>query len=242
MLREYVSFMKENGRQTLLSRYCGMFDVCFESQRTTNGKEILSEAYTMVIMNSVFPLTGKLVERFDLKGSTIGRDCSIKERLSKGSSAILKDINVYEKNEWQGGAFHVGSELKAALMTQLKRDVELLKRCQVIDYSLLVGVEPRMTTAEQSVQTCSWQSTAAKLFTRHRAAIDNPSLARLPGVRRGYPVTFYLGIIDFLQPFNSVKYVEWRAKSLWYEAESYSCVPPESYAKRFLEALEQHFS
>ena len=51
---------------------------------------------------------------------------------------------------------------------------------------------------------------------------------------------YYLGVIDFLQPYNYKKEIEYRCKSLMYEKNAYSCVPPEIYAQRFIDFIDQH--
>ena len=62
----------------------------------------------------------------------------------------------------------------------------------------------------------------------------------LEGERKGLPVTYYVGLIDFLQPFNIKKVLEWRAKALVHEKDSFSCVPPDVYAKRLLDFIDRH--
>ena len=111
-----------------------------------------SVEYTFVIMNSVFPAEGStfISERFDLKGSTVGRECSKEEIEQKGPEAVLKDLDlakeVYSTQISSGRAYiptygvHVGAKMKASLMSQLRRDVNFLVKCEVMDYSLLVGV------------------------------------------------------------------------------------------------------
>ena len=49
-----------------------------------------------LVMNSVFPAEASsfVTERFDLKGSTVGRECSLAEQRAKGANAVLKDINL----------------------------------------------------------------------------------------------------------------------------------------------------
>lgn len=234
MLPKYCSFMEENGRKTLLTRFCGMYDVCFGKER-----------HTLVIMNSVFPASsaGQIEEKFDLKGSTLGRECSEEERLSKGKDAILKDLDLAKEmnvedqsNDIQRGIFALGSSRKAALFDQLKRDIALLVSCSVIDYSLLVGVEP---VAQVELQTGSSVLTAKG--TRS-SDVDGGELSIMEGLRKGLPAVYYFGLIDFLQPFNAKKMIEWRVKSFLHEKDTFSCVPPEVYATRLLDFLDKHIA
>ena len=62
----------------------------------------------------------------------------------------------------------------------------------------------------------------------------------LGGKRKGQASIYYLGLIDFLQPFTTFKKIEWRYKQLRYGSGA-SCVPPEEYAERFLSFVEENF-
>ena len=67
-------------------------------------------------------------------------------------------------------------------------------------------------------------------------------LSVIRGSRRGQPCVFYVGVIDFLQPWNNKKWAEWKVKALYHERAAYSCVPPEDYAERFLGFLDEHIT
>jgi Phosphatidylinositol-4-phosphate 5-Kinase len=66
--------------------------------------------------------------------------------------------------------------------------------------------------------------------------------AVLPGLRHGDPALYYLGLIDFLQPFDTRKYVEYQLKALIYDRRSFSCIPPDAYADRFLDFMATHIT
>lgn len=86
-------------------------------------------------MNNLFPPHRDIHRTFDLKGSTIGRDFR-EEDLEKNPRATLKDLNWLRRN------LHLefGPDKKEAFIAQMQRDVELLKRLKIMDYSLLVGI------------------------------------------------------------------------------------------------------
>jgi hypothetical protein len=190
-----------------------------------------------------------------------------------------------------------------ALLSQLREDVKLLVECQVMDYSLLVGVVDMASTqkqneyAEHALLTMQQQgrhlerlehiTKKKKLDERALSAVAAPirlllapplfvakktwSLARITlssiitlplpyygsgncgvdggsyskfhGRRRGDRAVYYLGLIDFLQPWTARKAVERRLKGLiGYDTKAISCVDPEEYAIRFLEFLDTHIS
>jgi 1-phosphatidylinositol-4-phosphate 5-kinase len=296
MLPKYYRFMKRHGRRSLLTRFCGIYQV---SLRDAGGRE--EDSHTIVVMNSVFPAEASkfLSERFDLKGSTVGRECSAEERQSRGSAAVLKDLDLIRESELvqslqtnglgrsrdYGNVIHIGASQKAALLSQLRKDVGLLVDCGVIDYSLLAGVVhmesfdlgfqqlntpgmqcprkrnnvdkliaavvvPVHTLLAPSIfmsrkawslveNTLSWP---LPYYGSGQCVVDGGKLAQVRGERRGQRAIFYFGLIDFLQPFDFKKTIEWKWKGLIHEKGSFSCVPPEQYADRFLKFIDDRFS
>ncbi|KAH9074290.1 SAICAR synthase-like protein [Lactarius deliciosus] len=72
---------------------------------------------------------------YDLKGSTVGR-LYPEDRARENPRAVLKDLNWIDRRK----ELAFGPEKRALLTEQLRRDAELLKELQVMDYSLLVGI------------------------------------------------------------------------------------------------------
>lgn len=313
MLPKYHKHMRRNGRKSLLTRFCGMYTVKLTRENTggvfSSTKE---EEHVFVIMNSVFPAEGSqfITERYDLKGSTVGRECSEEEKVKKGNNAVLKDLDLAREVETvksagsssrrpTGYGFHLGPTNKAALLSQLRRDVKLLIECQVMDYSLLVGVVNMdsgrfdvgaLTTVENQEaifrRLANSKKGARKLKTLTHAVlnplqsicapviyfarrtlrfsestlstvltlplpyygagscgVDGGGLAMVDGSRTGKRALFYMGLIDFLQPWTARKVVERQLKGLiGYDIHAISCVSPEEYASRFLEFIDSHVS
>mmetsp|Transcript_9883 Transcript_9883/g.13981 ORF Transcript_9883/g.13981 Transcript_9883/m.13981 type:complete len:257 (-) Transcript_9883:23-793(-) len=248
-------------------------------------------------MNSVFPVEGSkfISERFDLKGSTVGRECSIEEREKKGSRAILKDLDLAKEthimkscseNDEEIG-ISLGARPKSVLLSQLRNDVKLLAACEVMDYSLLLGVvnlesksnlrynrsiksriekdlfkrkrkkksQKLLTLFSYPIQpflapplylvkkTCdliiSTLSTVVTLpfpyYGAGMCTVDGGQLSVLQGKRMGDRAIYYLGIIDFLQPWTMNKVLEREMKGIMgYKKEAISCMHPKEYASRFL--------
>lgn len=86
-------------------------------------------------MGNVLPSNKDIHETFDLKGSTFGRLTS-DEEVAKNPHAVMKDQN-WVKNNRQ---IQLGASKKSLFITQLQRDVDILKRLNIMDYSLLVGI------------------------------------------------------------------------------------------------------
>jgi 1-phosphatidylinositol-4-phosphate 5-kinase len=88
-----------------------------------------------VVMNNLFPPHRDVHTTFDLKGSTIGRDYR-EEDLAKNPRATLKDLNWLRRKQ----NLELGMQKKKLFLEQLQRDVALLKKLHIMDYSLLVGI------------------------------------------------------------------------------------------------------
>lgn len=295
MLPEYHRFMSErvNGRNSLLTRVFGMYSVRFTSDvnkphrwngglystdedTATTSEHSDDEERVFLVMNSVFPAEASLfvTERFDLKGSTVGRECSLEEIRTKGGNAVLKDLNLKrevesELEEIKGlmendsgrrrrkrlpYGIHIGQRKKDALMSQLKRDVGLLNRCGVLDYSLLVGVAemdrlPNGTKTMNRIlpkaiqDVFTWMDAPMPYYGAAMTKVDGGHLSSLYGSRKGKHVIYYLGVIDFLQPWTVKKRLERDLKGLaGYDKTAISCVAPSDYAHRFLNFINTNVS
>ncbi|KAL9625078.1 MAG: hypothetical protein Q9160_000807 [Pyrenula sp. 1 TL-2023] len=123
VLREYYNHI-ENNPNTLLSQFYGLHRV-----KIPFGRKI-----HFVVMNNLFPPHRDIHQMFDLKGSTIGRDFR-EEDLGTNPRATLKDLNWLRRNLH----LELGPGKKEVFIAQMKRDVTLLQRLKIMDYSLLVG-------------------------------------------------------------------------------------------------------
>ncbi len=288
-----------------MTRFFGMYRVRLKEHLDEEEKEFI-----IVIMNSVFPAEASkfLCERFDLKGSTVGRECSVEERQAKGRNAILKDLDLAKEVELvrsfqqypEGYGLHVGPKAKAMLLSQLRRDVRLLMDCNVMDYSLLVGVvnldlnqvdestlralditrqeEEKMKRARSKRRRVdhqllvaisapirimvapSWyfarkvwsmaERTLSSILTlplpyygAGKCVVDGGALSVVHGTRNGNRAIYYMGVIDFLQPWTARKVLERQIKGMMgYDTTAISCVDPKEYAARFVEFIEAHVS
>lgn len=299
--------MRRHGRKSLLTRFCGMYGVRISDEDSTEHGQL----HTFVVMNSVFPAEAStfISERFDLKGSTVGREVSEEELRKKGNDAVLKDLDLarevelvrsMEKSNYKDAnkyGLSIGAAAKAALLSQLREDVKLLVDCQVMDYSLLVGVvnmdshfklDQSARKALEAIQEQDrlfaqskrkderliyalavpvkiliappvfiarkvWsltQRTVSSVITlplpyygSGKCGVDGGLFSAMHGTRRGDRAVFYMGLIDFLQPWTARKVLERKMKgAMGYDTTAISCVTPEEYATRFLEFLDAHVS
>ncbi|KAL7316785.1 Phosphatidylinositol-4-phosphate 5-kinase [Mucor circinelloides] len=124
ILKEYYEHVANNPN-TLLCRFYGLHRI-----KLPRGRKI-----HFVVMGNVLPSNKDIHKTFDLKGSLFGRLTS-DEEVAKNPHAVMKDQN-WVKNKEQ---IQLGPAKRALFLTQLERDVEILKRLNIMDYSLLVGV------------------------------------------------------------------------------------------------------
>ncbi|CAN8105142.1 unnamed protein product [Discula destructiva] len=124
ILKQYYQHVTDNPN-TLLSQFYGLHRV-----KTPWGRKI-----HFVVMNNLFPPHRDIHTTFDLKGSTIGRDYR-EEDLEKNPRATLKDLNWVRRQRH----LELGMQKKRLFMEQLQKDVKLMQKLQIMDYSLLIGV------------------------------------------------------------------------------------------------------
>lgn len=124
ILRDYYNHVVENPN-TLISQIYGLHRV-----KIPYGRKI-----HFLVMNNLFPPHRDIHQTFDLKGSTVGRDFK-EDELAGNPRATLKDLN------WLRRDYHLefDQQIKQAFIEQLRRDVALLQKLHIMDYSLLVGI------------------------------------------------------------------------------------------------------
>eukprot|EP01116_Phalansterium_solitarium_P001444 TRINITY_DN1123_c0_g1_i1.p1 TRINITY_DN1123_c0_g1~~TRINITY_DN1123_c0_g1_i1.p1 ORF type:complete len:791 (+),score=195.66 TRINITY_DN1123_c0_g1_i1:149-2521(+) len=125
LLPSYFKHVMANAH-TLLPRFFGLHRI----------KPHLGKQVRFVVMANVFYTSLTIHDRYDLKGSKLGRMASEEEISKFGRSVMYKDL------DWNLRAqkIRLGPGLKEAFVDQLQRDCELLERLGVMDYSLLIGI------------------------------------------------------------------------------------------------------
>ncbi|MGH0186173.1 UNVERIFIED_CONTAM: hypothetical protein FKN15_020538, partial [Acipenser sinensis] len=123
ILKKYHQFIVECHGSTLLPQFLGMYRL------TVDGVETY-----MVVTRNVFSHRLTLHRKYDLKGSTVSREASDKEK--------AKELPTFKDNDFlnEGQKLHIGDDNKKYFLEKLKRDVEFLAQLKIMDYSLLVGL------------------------------------------------------------------------------------------------------
>ncbi|XP_035735797.1 phosphatidylinositol 5-phosphate 4-kinase type-2 beta-like isoform X1 [Vespa mandarinia] len=122
-LKHYHPYIVERHGKTLLPQYLGMYRL------TVDGVE-----HYVVAIRNVFSNHLTTHKKFDLKGSTVDREASDKEK--------EKDLPTYKDNDFvkEGMKIYIGEEAKTKLIETLTADVDFLTRLHLMDYSLLLGL------------------------------------------------------------------------------------------------------
>ncbi|OTA88390.1 hypothetical protein M434DRAFT_47115, partial [Hypoxylon sp. CO27-5] len=136
ILKDYYQHVMDNPN-TLLSQFYGLHRV-----KMPYGKKI-----HFVVMNNLFPPHRDIHTTFDLKGSTVGRDYR-EEDLEKNPRATLKDLNWLRRKRH----LELGIQKKQLFLQQLERDVRLLQKLQIMDYSLLIGIHDLRKGNEENLR------------------------------------------------------------------------------------------
>jgi len=97
------------------------------------------------------------------------------------------------------------------------------------------------STVEHVISTII--TTPYPYFGAEFCGVDGGKLSRIVGTRKGRRAVYYMGLIDFLQPWTLRKIVEKELKGvLGYDKQAISCVHPSDYASRFLDFIDAHVS
>ncbi|KAI1332287.1 SAICAR synthase-like protein [Xylariaceae sp. FL0255] len=136
ILKDYYNHVTDNPN-TLLSQFYGLHRV-----KMPYGKKI-----HFVVMNNLFPPHRDIHTTFDLKGSTVGRLYK-EDELEKNPRATLKDLNWLRRQRH----LELGLQKKQLFLQQLQRDVKLLQKLKIMDYSLLVGMHDLRKGNEENLR------------------------------------------------------------------------------------------
>ena len=172
ILREYYAHIEKHPN-TLISQFYGLHRV-----KIPYGRKI-----HFVVMNNLFPPHRDIHQTFDLKGSTVGRDFK-EDDLDRNPRATLKDLNWLRRNYH----FEFGPQKKTLFVEQMKRDVSLLQKLKIMDYSLLIGIHDLNRGNEENLRDKTLQvfqpggdddvEPQAKLLTRTPSKMENVRQAK----------------------------------------------------------------
>lgn len=132
ILEGYHQHIVERHADTLLPQYMGMYRLTVNDQET----------YILVMRNIFSPRLG-VHKKYDLKGSTVDRQASDKEKAK--DLPTFKDVDF--KNDQM--SIQIGKDQKEKLMATLNADVNFLSNLNLMDYSFLLGIHDRDRAEEE---------------------------------------------------------------------------------------------
>ena len=117
--------------ETTLVKYFGL-------HRLTRGHD----EYYFTVFSNVFDPRVRMLEVYDLKGSSAGRQVIVPNRpILRRQAAVLKDLD-FNRKVW------LATATRRRLLRQLRADTAFLERHRLMDYSLLVGIASRAAAAQ----------------------------------------------------------------------------------------------
>ncbi|NWX96873.1 PI5L1 protein, partial [Nothoprocta ornata] len=187
----------------------------------------------------------RLPRRYDIKGCRVNRWA---EPAPEGSPAfvVLKDCN------FEGKTISLGSQ-RSWLLQQLELDSRFLEELRVLDYSLLLALQP-LHADERLPSSLSLASIVARAAHLEDAdAAPEPGAHALAQHRRLLPASrnplhvldgpqlrYFVGIIDLFTVYDCRKRLEHLWKSIRYPGQAFSTVCPAEYARRLCRWVETH--
>ncbi|KAK3230343.1 hypothetical protein Dsin_002224 [Dipteronia sinensis] len=132
--QHYFKYMNESfdlGNQTCLAKVLGIYQVTVRHPKS--GKELRHDL--MVMENLTYGRS--IVRQYDLKGALHARYNSVVD----GSGDVLLDQNFV--NDMNTSPVYVSNKAKSLLQRAVWNDTSFLNSIDVMDYSLLVGVDTR---------------------------------------------------------------------------------------------------
>ena len=135
ILHRYYYHVRDNP-YTLLPHFVGhhSINVNYSNSHASVEDNTIQPAkrkIIFVIMQNVFATTNTIHEKFDLKGSTVGRFATPLER--KKVTCTKKDLDLNHP-------LLLGPQRSHVMISQLKRDCDFLKKAEIMDYSFLIGI------------------------------------------------------------------------------------------------------
>lgn len=253
LLKQYHQYIVETHAVTLLPQYLGMYRI------TVNDVE-----HYLIVMRSVFSPRLTIHKKYDLKGSTVDRQASDKEK--------SKDLPTYKDNDFikDEATIYLGKDAKEKYMLTITKDAEFLASLHLMDYSLIVGIHDcdraDMESAEmnQRVKETEEDSNEEEngvdedinglggvptppdspqpIHQPFTGEID-PNIERY-GIRCSEDCPrreiYFLAMIDILTRYGVKKRTAQAAKTMKHGTNAdISTVKPEQYARRFLDFLSK---
>ncbi|XP_043920497.1 LOW QUALITY PROTEIN: phosphatidylinositol 5-phosphate 4-kinase type-2 alpha [Protopterus annectens] len=243
ILKKYHQYIVECHGNTLLPQFLGMYRL------TVDGDETY-----MIVTRNVFSHRLSVHRKYDLKGSTVAREASDKEK--------AKECPTYKDNDFinDGLKIHVDENDKKMFLEKLRKDVEFLAVLKLMDYSLLLGIHDVERAEQEDVDYEENDEDEGESDGTHPVGTppDSPgntlNSSRPTGPGEFDPTidvyaiksqnnaprkeVYFMAIIDILTHYDAKKKAAHAAKTVKHGAGAViSTVNPEQYSKRLYDFI-----
>lgn len=247
-LPRYASHLERN-RDSMLCRFLGSYSI-----------EIFSQTFYFVVMLNCFDPKAYINERFDIKGSWVGRSA---EPAKSDKRCVCRHCNEYffpykkEKcttiiGEHEASVVLKDNDLRSKISLDkdnskrvvdiLMKDSNLLGELGVIDYSLLIGVKKWKFGVEVDDDILHYDPIKKITNYEENISFSKRAITFKAGTVSG-PAVYHFGVIDFLQNWTYGKIFERNFKIyiMHKDGDGLSVMEPENYKLRFQRKLLEVF-
>ena len=219
ILPSYYEHLTEKNKNSVIIKLLGMYRFIFSSSFN-------DEVKILVMKNIFWNKEGNFIdEKYDLKGSTVGRKTLFSV---KTSSKEIADLMLKDQDFQTRFRIKLGRAAKNEFLEILKKDCEWLENREIMDYSLLFGVHfnKKMKTNNNASNN-----------NNNNNNNNNGIKWSEGGIESTEGDIYYCGIIDILQMYNARKIIEKNVKGLYYDKKELSVCSPKDYCLRFLQFI-----
>jgi 1-phosphatidylinositol-4-phosphate 5-kinase len=236
-LPQYVSYLDANN-DSFLMRYVMLLKVVVENGPT---------GYVVVFVN-VFDEGHSLIEKWDIKGR-YPKPTKYEEAVAEYTGTINSVKVPVRKDKHLQRAFFIRHEIRNVVVAQLLNDFKFLESENLMDYSILIGVQkidninsfPFLSPVQPSSTEFQLERDSSVITPvspageqRGGRALLRKALSQYHGgiPSLDYTELFFIGVIDALTFYNGKKKSANFFKTFLWAEETLSTVPAKSYGKR----------
>lgn len=217
ILREYYNYIKEH-KESLITKIYGIYTVVIKNASSVN----------IILMQNLFGCSPIHIQRmFDLKGSSVQRKTKNPQKWRRDQ--VLKDLDFSWLTKVERKLINFKEEDSKNIENILKNDINFYKKMQLMDYSLLFIIIDYPNKIDPDYNPIIGFLDDLK-YKGHVYKSDNEQYI------------YIVGIIDYLQKFNTRKKLEHFFKGLIYgkEKDMISAVRQDLYAQRFFNFMTKN--
>jgi hypothetical protein len=217
IIREYYNYIKEH-KESLITKIFGIYTVVIKNASSVN----------IILMQNLFECSPmNIIRMFDLKGSTVQR--KTKNPQSWKSGQVLKDLDYIWLTKVERELINFNEEDSKNIENILKSDINFYSKMHLMDYSLLFII-------------IEYPNKVSPDYNPIMALLDDPKYKGHVYKSDNEKYIYIVGIIDYLQKFNTRKKLEHFFKGLIYgkEKDMISAVRHDLYGQRFLNFMTKN--